>query len=244
MDSLQELQEELRALSSKYGDIQQDTLEIKQKLSKLSGAKSELGDLRQENGELRRKLSSLQSSAIEFYRLMERTLSHPDLDEEYYKATKKFLSSFERYLCPHLGLTRISPRAGEPFQDQLHQAVGDEPWLSATDEFVRGCISWGFRIANWEDAGVPETIKPAQVIITTLPEDALETSSSNVTKAEIQPDVDSSNLQQGSSVAQDKSKEQEGQVNKAEESVEAHESSSSNAKSNEDHSLIAGIPII
>lgn len=225
MDRLQELQEELKELNKCYRGIQQDAQEMKQKLNKLAGANAELGDLRQENGELRRKLSSLQASAIEFYRLMERTLSHSDLNEKYQEATKKFLSSFERYLCPHLGLVRIAPLPGEPFQDEFHQAVGDKPQSSVTQEFVLECSGWGFKIANWEDRSVPETVKPAQVVITELPIDADKVAPSNVVETETQINVGQLDSRQVGSKARIENENLKTEVTQTERITELHEKS-------------------
>jgi len=186
MDKFQELKDEFIVLNQHYEDIKKDTQEIKRNLNKLSGANTELGDLRQENGELRRQLGSMQTSATEFYRLMERTIHLPELSEEYKAATKKFLKDFDRYLCPHLGLTRIAPRPGEPFQEKFHQAVGDAPISSVTHDFILKVASWGFKIASWEDRGVPEIIEPSQVVIAAVPVDTLGTTTTNVVETETQ----------------------------------------------------------
>lgn len=189
-----DIKKEAENSNADYQKLHQDIQGVKTSLSNLATDKDELIKLRQENGNLRRKISSMHETTIEFYSLIERTLNQPDINEEYRKATEKFLFAFDGYLSSSLGVDRIVPSPGEPFQDQFHRALGYEALSSgsSSQEFVSSCASWGYRVANWGNPTDLGVTKPAEVYVTAVLDDSTKVASDSL--AETQPSfpIDSS----------------------------------------------------
>ncbi len=92
-------------------------------------------------------LRQWQDRTLEVIRGIERLVTMDGVSDDYTAGAEKVLLSLERQLGP-VGLTVVRPRAGDAFDDLLHQATGEEehPTL-APGSIVRG-ISWGVMIGD------------------------------------------------------------------------------------------------
>lgn len=115
----------------------------------------DLAELRDSFMEHRSLIARLVDAIVDYYLTLERALDAATAERR--PVLSKCLQDLDRSMRS-VGLERIEPKAGEPFDDQLFEAKSFDEDTALPRGVVARCLAWGFRFGH-------QVIKPAQVAI-------------------------------------------------------------------------------
>lgn len=95
--------------------------------------------------------------SIEVFRMIERVVKGEDLDQGYRLAMTRTKDHFAKLVFP-LGVQVLDPSGGDPFDDKLHQIVGEIEDSTQPPWTIIECVEWGYLVGG-------EVETPAKVVI-------------------------------------------------------------------------------
>ncbi|QSJ18552.1 nucleotide exchange factor GrpE [Nostoc sp. UHCC 0702] len=171
----EELAEEMKAFKEELAEeikpLKKTSIQLKSFNEHLNEFNGELINLRktsqslidnlQDNVELREKIMDWAKSSIEIFELFERTINLTNINEDYLKATNKFLDEFS-VRSSHVGLDRIVPDRGSDFDEYLYLEVAPEVDNELSPDVEEGkiviCKKWGYKLEG-------KVLKKAKVVV-------------------------------------------------------------------------------
>ncbi len=127
-------------VATEIGQIKSDVTAMGQSVTDLQVDHEELIRLRQQSQLLNGTIHEWQKRSIDYLRSIENALSNPELDPAYRRSLEKTVRDFRRMMAA-MGLTVIIPVPGDPYDERVHQVMGENQSGSNT---VSECKSWGF----------------------------------------------------------------------------------------------------
>lgn len=135
---------QLKALVESIGSAMKD--------GSLLGGLAEASDTVKEQRSL---VARLVDAILDYYQTLERALEAAPPERR--PVLSKCLTDLDRSMRG-VGLERIDPKPGEPFDDRLCEAKYFEAGSALPQGVVASCLRWGFRFGH-------QVLKPAQVTI-------------------------------------------------------------------------------
>lgn len=158
LETVVSLVEELRRFSREYykntATIQEGSAAVEQLYSSLGDSSDQLLNLqrslddiliqqRQENGNYKREIEQWLNASISFFKLLERAMVYEE-NAENLATIEKLTGEFGR-IFSNRGLERIIPSVNEPFDDRLHEAIGETESADVGAGNILQCEGWGYR---------------------------------------------------------------------------------------------------
>lgn len=147
-DNLQQITEDSRAVYDKLlKRLEYENEVLKEALAKEKDAReNETINLRSQLAQSNQNIAEWQEQIIEMFKMLERTLANGNqLDEGYRQAMVRTKNHLSR-LVESLGIHLIEPQKGTPFDDKIHQIVGEINDSSLDAWRVVKCEEWGYMI--------------------------------------------------------------------------------------------------